>query len=80
MLKKVVQRGRREFGRRGVQSEYVEAAERPRTKLVTFFSILLDRVLEGGFRADGSGQHALAFQFLDDAPCGFIEIFRPGEV
>ena len=37
-LKKAAQRGRREFGCRGVLYLYVEASERPRTKLEAFFS------------------------------------------
>ena len=41
MLKKAIQRGRRERGPRGVQRVYVEGFERLRTKLGAFFSILL---------------------------------------
>jgi hypothetical protein len=51
MFKMTVQRGRSEFGRRGVQGKYVEvlmnlrlsgeAGHRRRTKLAAFFNILL---------------------------------------
>jgi hypothetical protein len=40
MLKTVIQQDRREFGHRGVPGGYVEADERPRTKLGAVFSIL----------------------------------------
>ena len=42
MLKTAIQQGRKEFGRRGVQGEYVEASERLRTQLEAVFSILKD--------------------------------------
>src|SRR5207253_1149633 len=41
LLKKVIQRGRRERGPRGVLFVYVEGFGRPRTKLGAFFSSLL---------------------------------------
>ena len=41
MVKKAVQRGRRERKPRGVLRKYVEGSERPRTKLADFFNILL---------------------------------------
>jgi hypothetical protein len=43
MVKTIIQRGRRELQRRGVRGEYVEALQRPRTKLGIVFTILFNR-------------------------------------
>jgi hypothetical protein len=75
MLKKAIQRGRREDEYRSVPSEVREDFGRARTKLEAFFSILLNRILKRGFRANRARQHAFSFQFLDDLTGGGIVVF-----
>ena len=53
---------------------YVEDFDEPRTKLAGFFSIQLDRILENRLRPDGLSQDTPAFQFVEDACRGSVEI------